>query len=447
LWNRVRTRIGSALARLRARTSRGLDVRVDERAAVVLSFLYFTTVMTGWFALRALRDDSGSAVPREERPILYTWTFVGALVLVPTFSWLVSRFDRRKLLPWVYEFFCLNLLLFWLCGRLGYWQGSVDRVFFVWTSVYSLFVVSVFWSVMVDVFDEPQGRRLFGLISAGGSLGTLLGSELTKQLLGLIGRGGLYLVAAGLLQVCVVCVWLVRRNGTLTSSPSASARGGTGGTGGSAWAGFTLTLRRPYLMALAMQTLCITMGSTFLYNEKLTAVAELFPDRDERAHVFAQIDQATNLVTMLAQGLLTAFVLRRLGLAFALGFLPVLGAIGFAVLAVLLQRDALQQVLWFVIAFELMRRASHHALEKPSREVLFTVVSREEKYKAKDFLDVAVYRGGDSLGGWIYEGLRRCGPAAPAWFAIPLSAVALGVSGYLARSQQRMAKEQADARA
>lgn len=414
-----------------------IDIRRDERRTVLIAVLYFALVMAGWFILRPLREDSGSAIPSSERSILYTWTFAFSLPVVPLYSWLVARFERRRLLTAVYAFFCANLFAFWLCDSRGWFPETLDRVFYVWSSVYNLLIVSIFWSVVVDVFDSGQGKRLFGIIAAGGSIGTLVGSEITKQFFEHIARGGLYLVSAAMLAACAACALALLRASALREPEVATHKRGTGGS----WlGGVTLVFGRPYLLAIALQTLCITIGSTILYNEKLELVAAVYPRREDRPEVFATIDQYTNFATLIGQGILTAWMLRRFGLRTALGFLPVLGVIGFAALAWLLDASSIQNALYLVVGFEVLRKAAHHVFEKPAREVLFTVVSREEKYKAKEFLDVSVYRGGDCLAGWLYPLLKDASRTLPAWSAVPLSAVAFLVTGFLAREQRRLAQ-------
>lgn len=419
-----------------------IDIRRDERRTVFIAVLYFALVMAGWFILRPLREDSGSAIPSSERSVLYTWTFAFSLPVVPLYSWLVARFERRRLLVAIYVFFCANLFAFWLCDSRGWFSGTLDRVFYVWSSVYNLLIVSIFWSVVVDVFDSGQGKRLFGVIAAGGSIGTIIGSEITKQLFELIGRAGLYLVSAGMLAACASCALALLR-ASVVREPAASTH--QRGTGGSWLGGVTLVFGRRYLLAIALQTLCITIGSTILYNEKLELVAAVYPRREDRPEVFATIDQYTNFATLLGQSLLTAWMLRRFGLRTALGFLPVLGVLGFATLAWLLDASSIQLALYLVVGFEVLRKAAHHVFEKPAREVLFTVVSREEKYKAKEFLDVSVYRGGDCLSGWLYPVLKETARTLPAWSAVPLSAVAFLVTGFLAREQRRLAEPRAGA--
>ncbi|MBM3976569.1 MAG: MFS transporter [Planctomycetes bacterium] len=407
------------------------DIRSGERRSAGIAVLYFALVMAGWFMLRPLREASGAGISSAERGVLYAWTFAFSLPVVPLYSWLVSRFDRRRLLLGVYAFFCANLAAFWWCDAQHWFTGTLERVFYVWASVYNLLIVSIFWSVVVDVFDSAQGKRLFGLIAAGGSLGALLGSEITKRFLADIERGGIYALSGALLAACAICALALVRAGTKGNAKQAH------GTGGSWFGGFTLVLSRPYLLALAAQTLCITIGSTILYNEKLELVAAIHT-QGERAREFAKIDQWTNLATLFGQSVVTAWVLGRFGLRSALAIMPLLGIFGFAALAWLLESSTLQSALWLVVGFEVLRKAVHHIFEKPAREVLFTVVTREEKYKAKEFLDVSVYRGGDCLAGWAFPRLEALGRTIPAWTAVPLSVMAVLIAGYLAREQRRL---------
>jgi AAA family ATP:ADP antiporter len=280
----------------------------------------------------------------------------------------------------------------------------VARVFFVWVSVFNLFVVSVFWSFMVDTFLPDQGKRLFGAITAGGSLGAVAGPFLASLLVKPFGRAALYVAAALLLEVAVFCV---RR---LVSWAETHHAGGVGrepgqAVGGGVFAGFRLALASPYLLAVVGMMLAYTMTSTVIYADQARIVGATIQDSTLRTALFARIDFWVNVVALAAQTLLTGWVLTTLGLAAALCVLPLLTAGGYT-------------ALWFapglatLVAVQIARRGIQYGLERPSREVLFTVVSSEEKYKAKAFIDTVVFRGGDAAAIWAYDVVRGLAPPA-----------------------------------
>jgi ATP:ADP antiporter, AAA family len=375
-----------------------------ERTAVVWGFLYFFAILCGYYMLRPLRDEMGIVGGVRKLPWLFTATFVVMLIVVPFYSAVVSRFPRRKIIPIVYRFCALNLLVFLALDRGHVSEVWLARVFFVWVSVFNLFVVSVFWSFLVDTFRDDQGKRLFGAIATGGSLGAIAGPFLASVLIGPLGRGGLFLAAAILLEGAVFCV---RR---LIAWAQASGSGGVGTdpdrpVGGGAFAGFRLALKSPYLLAIAGMMLAYTITSTVIYADQARIVEASIKDSAARTALFARIDLWVNVVALIAQGLVTGTLLTVAGLGVALCILPFITAGGFVWLA-------LAPGLATLMAVQIARRGLQYGLERPSREVLYTVVSPEEKYKAKAFIDTVIFRGGDAASLWAYDAVRSLGPPA-----------------------------------
>ena len=375
-----------------------------ERPAVLWAFLYFFAVLSGYYVLRPLRDEMGILGGVKNLPWQFTGTFVVMLLVVPFYSAIVARVPRRTIIPIVYRFCALNLLAFLLLDRAGVSEVLVARVFFIWVSVFNLLVVSVFWSFMVDTFLPEQGKRLFGAIAAGGSLGAVAGPFLASVLVRPFGRAGLYVAAALLLEAAVFCV---RR---LVLWAEAHHAGGVGrapgsAVGGGVFAGFKQALASPYLLAICGMMLAYTITSTVIYADQARIVGATIQDSTLRTALFARIDLWVNLVALAAQSLLTGWVLTTLGLAVALCVLPILTAGGFAGLW-------LAPGLATLVAVQIARRGIQYGLERPSREVLYTVVSSEEKYKAKAFIDTVVFRGGDAAAFWAYEAMRSFAPPA-----------------------------------
>ena len=365
-------------------------------------------------------------------PWLFTGTFVAMLAVTPIFGALAARYPRRTLLPALYIFFIGCILVLWLLLRQAAFAAWAPAVFFIWLSVFNLFVVSVFWSFMADLWSEDQARRVFGFIAAGGSAGALVGPALTGALARFMRPADLLGIAAVLLAGALVCIARLRR-WTLRDAArrrDAPARPHEAALGGRALGGLTGLVRSPYLLAICTFTIVGTVLATFVYFQQAQIIRAAIPDPQRRTSVFAMIDLAVNALTIGTQILATGPLLSRLGLGRMLSLLPALSVAGFAVLAVAPGAAEL-------IAFQIVRRAAQYGIAGPAREVLFTVVSREEKYKAKNFIDTAVSRGGDALSGWAFAGLLALGLgiAGIALVALPLAAVWIVIALYLARRE------------
>jgi AAA family ATP:ADP antiporter len=321
------------------------------------------------------------------------------LIANPPFSALVARLAPVRFISWTYRFFIANLVVFLVLldntsGPANAWTG---RVFYIWAAVFNLFVVSVFWGFLADVFSSEQSRRLFGFIAAGGTIGGIVGSSLTSALVAQLGRTRLLLISAALLEIAVFSVRRLSRVARGLRERSA-ARGDDAAVGGDALSGFVHAVRSPYLLNLTVYMLLFTILSTFLYFQQADIAKRSFTDRSARTAFFASIDLAVNVLTLLVQLLLTGRIIKRLGVALTLTLLPALSVAGFAVLGV-------APTLWAVITFQVLRRAGNFAVARPTRETCFTVVPREDKYKAKSFIDTFVYRAGDQIGAWSYAGM------------------------------------------
>ena len=407
---------------------RFVNVKDEEVGAVLLSFVYFFTLMCGYAILKPLRDEMATAGGVRDVPWLFTATFVVMLVAVPVFSALVSRWPRRRVIPLVYRFFLLNLLAFFVVLKLGVERELVGRVFFVWVSVYNLFVVSVFWSFMADLFETEQGRRLFGFIAAGGTVGMLVGPFLVKQLAQPLGATHLMLFTVVLLEGSARSVQALSRRAAVVQHRATATTEAP--VGGGIFSGLRLLFSSPLLLALALQMLLYAATSTFLYNQRAHIVDAVASGANARTAAFANIDFWVQVLTLVLQTLVTGRLLPRFGLGPALAVAPLLTVLGFLGLAVV-------PSLLMLIGFQSLRGASHYAFERPGRELLFTGVDRETKYKSKGFIDTVVYRGSDSLSAWLYKGLDTLGLSVSglALAAVPVAGLWLAVSLWLARHQ------------
>jgi AAA family ATP:ADP antiporter len=416
---------------------RVVDVRPAEVRALGWSWLYIFSILSAYYIIRPIRDEMGVAGGVENLPWLFTGTLLGMLALNPPFSALVMKLPRARFISIAYRFFMANLVLFFLLLKtatpeMNIWVG---RIFFIWTSVFNLFVVSVFWALMVDVFNSEQGKRLFGFVAAGATLGGIMGSSITAGLVHYSGATPLLLVSAALLEIAV---WSVRRLARLAETLTLRPAGRDEETpiGGKLLAGITHSLTSPYLLNLAVYMLLFSVTSTFLYFTQASLAKESFVDRAARTAFFAQIDLLVNVLTLATQLFLTARVLRACGVALTLAFLPALSAIGFFTLG-------FTPTIAILVVFQVLRRAGNFALARPTREVLYTVVPREDKYKAKNFIDTVVYRAGDQIGAWSYGllSLIGLGIAGIALVAVPLSAAWLLNGFWLGRRQESIARE------
>ncbi len=407
------------------------DAESDEAVPVGWAFLYFFCLLCGYYILRPVRDEMAIEGGVQHLPWMMTATFVTLLLVTPLFGWLSARVPRYRLLLIIYAFFGLHLVVFFaaMMGHLSpQWTA---RAFFVWLSVFNLFVVSIFWSVMADVFTPAQGARLFGVIAAGGSIGAMVGPLLTTGFTYLIPIPVLLLISVGFLVACVVCVYQLDQWARTRPSRQTSLQGEP--IGGSVWAGVRLAFSSPYLLGICFYLFFLTTTATFLYLEQMRLVSEQIASPEGRTRLFALIDLVVNVLTFLTQVTVTSRVISRFGLGAALVVLPVASAIGFGMIG-------LMPILTIYIFFTIVRRVGEYALAKPSREVLFTVVSREEKYKAKSFIDTAVSRGGDAMTGWIVNGVKMLGITAGqmVWVLIPLTLLWGWVGWFLARQEEKL---------
>jgi AAA family ATP:ADP antiporter len=411
-----------------------VQVRKQEITATLWSFAYFFCLLCSYYLLRPVRDEMGIQGGVDNLPQLFTGTFLIMLAAVPLFGWASSRFPRRKLLPMVYLFFAANLLAFYGLMQSGIASARVAQAFFIWVSVFNLFVVSVFWSFMADLFRNDQARRLYGFISAGGSSGALAGPLLTAVLAPSIGPANLLPVSAAMLCATVLCI---RRLAAWSESNPAERRSPAVRVeeplGGGTLAGVTLVLKSPYLLGICIYVMLGTLLGTFLYFHQANIIAVDIPSSGERTAMFAKIDFAVNVLTLFCQIFVVGHLVGRFGVGTTLVILPILAAIGFFFIG-------LAPTLAALIVFQVIRRAGEYAIARPAREILFTVLNREEKYKSKNFIDTVVFRGGDAASGWLFEGLRVLGLgfAGIAFVGVPIALLWAGTGWMLGRSQDEM---------
>ncbi len=418
---------------LRPILARIVAAREDELSSVLWATAYGFCILFAYYILRAVRDEISSA-DRGNLQILWTAVFLVMLLAVPLYSWVAARYPRGVFVPLANRFFIANLVLFYaaltlLPVSLRPW---IDRAFYVWASVFALFVVTVFWGFMADCFRNEQGKRLFGFIAVGSSLGGIAGSAVTASLVEVAPAFSLLLVACVPLELASWCAGVLHRR---FGGGADATRAANQPLGGNAWSGIRVIFRSPYLLGIAGYIALMTFASTVLYFQQAHLVGEAVTDRAARTALFARIDLWANALTILLQTYLTARIIRAIGMAMSLLLLPAALSLGFLGLGA-------YPLLVVLIGLQVFYRSVRYGLAKPAREVLFTVVSREEKYKSKAFLDAAVYRGGDLVSGWLYTGLAALGLSvgAIAFVAAPVAAVWAVVGFRLGTAQEHRAR-------
>jgi AAA family ATP:ADP antiporter len=376
------------------------NVRPHEAPVVMAGLMMFFLLFAGYFMLRPIRETMGVAGGVDNLQWLFTGTFVATLAVLPAYGWIASKVSRRRIVPWVFGVVVASLL-----GYGGAMLARPDdvwlaRTFYIWVSVINLLMISLAWSVLADVMDSHEAKRLFALIAGGASLGGLVGPLLTTLLVKPLGHGGLMVLSAVLIGAsAATATWLHRwrdRHPLPAGAMSSDQRRRP--LGGNPFAGATAVFRSPYLLGIAFFVLLLATVTTFLYFEQAKLVAERFADKEEQTRVFGLIDTVVQTLAILSQLFITGRIAQRLGVGVLLVAVPMIVAAGFLWLA-------LAPVFAVFVVVMVVRRAGEYAFVRPGREMLYTVVPAEQKYKAKNFIDTVVYRGGDALSGWVKRAL------------------------------------------
>ncbi|MBA2434721.1 MAG: MFS transporter [Verrucomicrobiota bacterium] len=381
-----------------------------ELPLVVTAFFLFFCVLGGYFAVRPVRETVGTILGRDRVANLWLATWIVSLAIIPIYGVVVAKIRRSVFLPVIYGSVAVAFALLGAALRAQPESIALSQFFYVFISVLSLFLVSVFWSFLVELFDSGQAKRLFPIIAAGGTAGALVGPLFTDLSARTIGNGGILFVGAGLFVLAVVLQLILIR-----LWKNAPGRGRDGGAadhqardralGGNPFAGITLVLRSPYLLAIAAYVALLATANTFLYFEQLRLVSATFPDPQMRTSVFARIDWIVQSLTILAQLFITGRIASRLGLVVLLTMIPVALVLGFAALAVWNTFAVLAVVI-------VLRRSGEYAFVRPGREMLWTPMSKETKYKAKNFIDLPVYRGADAAVAQLQRAIEGAGLGA-----------------------------------
>jgi ATP:ADP antiporter, AAA family len=423
------------LARLR---QRAVDVKPDELRALGLAFVFHFIVLSSYYVLRPIRDEIGAAGGLENLSWMFTATLVAMLIANTLFAAIVARLSRRRFIPIAYRFFILNLVIFFVLMRTlpAAKQMWVGRAFYVWISVFNLFVVTVFWAFMTDIFNTEQAKRLFGFISVGGTLGAIVGASLTGALVNRLGTANLLIFSAVLLEAGAWCVRFFPTHFKSAHQPAFrdEIAGAERPIGGTLWSGITHVFSSPYLLGICAFMLLHAITATLVYFQQADITRAAISDRAARTAFFAQLDVWVNVLTVIVQIFLTGRILKWLGVGLTLAMLPALSLVGFLAIGIM-------PGLGLLAFFQVLRRAMNYALSRPAREVLFTVLRREDKYKAKSFMDTFVYRAGDQIGAWSYPLLTwfGLGLTGISFVAAPVAAGWCALSLWLGRRQIALA--------
>ena len=417
-----------------------------EMPAVIASFFLFFCVMSGYFSIRPVRDTVGSLMGRERLADLWIFTWLASLAIIPIYGALVARFRRSVFLPWIYASIAASLVFVGISLRDGQPSVFVGQFFWVFISVLNLFIISVFWSFLLEVFRHDQTKRLFGVIAAGGTAGALAGPLFTDLTVDAIGSTGILFIGAGLFVGAIVCqrvllrIWKTGDTQQGGDDAAAPVERRDRAIGGNPFAGVAIVARSPYLLAIALFVTLLATANTFLYFEQLRLVEAVFPDPDSRTRVFARMDWVVQSLTIVSQIFLTGWIASRLGLVVLLSMVPLAMVVAFSALAVWNTFAVLAVAI-------VLRRFGEYAFVRPGREMLWSPLDKETKYKAKNFVDVPVYRGADAAVAQLQIGVEGAGfgPQTIAMMGI-VTAILWAVNGWwLGRRHDAAAVEPAAA--
>lgn len=416
--------------------TRILGAKPGEFGAAAWSFTYFFCVLGAYYMLRPVREAMAVYSGPETIKYLFAGTLLAMLLATTVFGWVASRFPRKVFLPWVYYFFVANILIFWLVFSQAVDAGDsyvwIARIFFVWLSVFNLFVVSVFWSFMADLYSREQARRLFGMITAGGSIGAFLGGIATSAMVTRIGFQNLFPFSATLLIVSVFCIyrlraWVEQQQREDGEETLASTRP----LGGSPFAGITHVFQSKYFMAIAAKSIIASLLGTALYMYTASLVQDQIATTDERTQFYSLINNYTNGLALIGQLLIVKHIVARFGIGISLSLLPIVSIVGFVILAI-------EPTLAVVAILTVVRRSLGFSFGKPTTDMLYSVVTDEEKYKVKNFIDTVVYRTGDLIGTWTVTGMiSALAITGTSLVMLPFAAVWAGIAVWLGRDYRR----------
>lgn len=429
---------------LLGRFQRLVSIKQEELAPLCWGWLYIFSLLCAYYILRPIRDTVSTLTGAHSLPWLFTAVLITMLLLQWPYNRLSQRLPRERFISYSYQACALILCAFALgfARHGGLHDLFLGRAFFIWVSVFNLFAVSVFWALIVDIFDSERGKRLFGLLAAAATIGAIGGSGLTSLVANHLSTPVLLIIAVGLIQVSVFSAKRLSHCGRRLSQSATEEKASHSSSAGGLTPlliGIRQTLASPYLLGICGYILFYSVTSTLLYFQQAAILQHAFSQPAQRTTFFANIDLAINVLTLICQLTASGKILSRWGVALSLALLPLVSILGFGWLGVAPSLSVL-------VGFTIVRRSINFALARPSREILFTVVPTSEKYHAKVFIDTLVYRVGDQVGAWSYQAVSLLGVAALplTLFSMILAAGWAALSVVLGRAQQRKAQQLPD---
>lgn len=413
----------SPFARLLSRLA---PIHPGEIAAVMAAFFLFFFMWSGYFAVRPVRETIGTIIGRDKLADIWIITSIVSVLIIPVYGAIVARFRRSVFLPWAYGIVAIVLVITGLSLRGDVINMAAGKFFYVFISVVNLFLLSVFWSFLLELFDRQQTKRLFGVIAAGGSAGALCGPLVSDLAVGFIGNSGVLFFGAALFVAAIFCQRILL--GVWSGRTDATNKAEDRPLGGNPFAGVTLILRSPYVLGIALFVVFISCVNTLLYFEQLRLVEEQFPDLANRTQIFARFDWIVQSLTVLSQVFLTGRIADKFGVKTLITFVPVIMIFAFGALAM----SGAFAVLTVVV---ILRRAMEYAFVRPGREMLWSPLDKETKYKAKNTVDVPVYRGADALSAQLNNFVAGAGfgISAVAWLGAGVAALWAMLGWWLGR--------------
>jgi AAA family ATP:ADP antiporter len=417
--------------------SRLAPIQPSEIAAVVAAFFLFFFMWSGYFAVRPVRETIGTIIGRDKLADIWIITSIASVLIIPLYGAVVARFRRSTFLPWAYGIVAIVLMFTGLSLRGEVINLTAGKFFYVFISVVNLFLLSVFWSFLLELFDRQQTKRLFGVIAAGGSAGALCGPLVSDLTVKAIGNSGVLFFGAALFVAAIFCQRILL--GLWSGRTDATNKAEDRPIGGNPFAGVTIILRSPYVLGIAGFVVFISLVNTLLYFEQLRLVEITFPEIEDRTRIFARFDWIVQSLTVVSQVFLTGRIAARFGVKTLITFVPVIMIFAFGALAV---SGAFAILTMVVIA----RRAMEYAFVRPGREMLWSPLDKETKYKAKNTVDVPVYRGSDALSAQLNNWVASAsfGVGAVAWLGAGVAALWAVLGWWLGRRFEDQEKLQGD---
>jgi AAA family ATP:ADP antiporter len=420
-----------------------VNFKAGEGKALIWSFLYFFFLLSTYYMLLPIRDAFGIRGGAQDLPWLFLGTFIVALLTAPLQAAIAAKMPRQRFVPASYLFLVANMLIFWFLLKSNVAPGVVSKAFFIWITVFSVFTVSIFWTFQSDLYSSEQGKRLFGFVAAGGSLGNIVGPQVNKLLVGPLGIANLLLVASVLLVIAIFCANRLEAAAAQLQAADPDFKAASAGRekkplGGSVLDGFGLMFKSSYLGGIGLWVFLLSLLGTFLYLTQAHIVASYTPDMKARTSIFSTIYTWVGILSLVVQVLGTGRIMKKIGTGATLAVQPVVFIVGFAGLM-------FTSALFAVAAFQACQRAANFGISNVARESLWPVVSREEKFKAKNIVDGAVFRGADFVNAFIYTGLAKVLAVQPtlAAIAVVLSGGWAALSFGLGRAQEKRSREAA----